>query len=143
MERSREGEAVAGHQVPDHRVSTRRLQNDPAGSRDRRDCALERFLGDESAAIPALRRLFAGLYGLERDAPITLTELIEKVKKHPHGFVMKPQREGGGNNIYGDRVFEALSHMAREELEWHIIMERIQPSTQSITLLKDGQHVEV
>lgn len=43
-------------------------------------------------------------------------------------FVLKPQREGGGNNIYGTDVRDAMLNLkdSRERTAW-ILMERIIP----------------
>jgi hypothetical protein len=41
-------------------------------------------------------------------------EAMRWARQQPAQFVMKPQREGGGNNIYGDDIVEvaiALSHL--------------------------------
>lgn len=50
----------------------------------------------------------------------------------PSHFVLKPQREGGGNNVYGDEVRTALAAMkdSSERSAW-ILMERIVPPMQS------------
>lgn len=32
--------------------------------------------------------------------------MIAKAKANPDGFVLKPQREGGGNNFYGATYFD-------------------------------------
>ena len=46
----------------------------------------------------------------------------------PERFVLKPQREGGGNNVYGLEVREAIKRMkdSEERTAW-ILMERIHP----------------
>lgn len=60
---------------------------------------LERFLSEEDCQT--VRPFFAGLWGLEDlEAPAT-SEIVSKAIKNPDGFVLKPQREGGGNNLYG------------------------------------------
>ncbi|KAK3418514.1 hypothetical protein EUGRSUZ_H04446 [Eucalyptus grandis] len=54
---------------------------------------------------------------------------------------MKPQREGGGNNIYGDDVRETLLRLQREGSEEdaaYILMQRIFPSISPTTLIRDG-----
>lgn len=33
---------------------------------------------------------------------------MELALREPGKFVLKPQREGGGNNLYGDEVADAL-----------------------------------
>ena len=37
------------------------------------------------------------------------TAAVAAARTRPHAFVMKPQREGGGNNIYGEAVKAALA----------------------------------
>ncbi|CAB4055176.1 GSS [Lepeophtheirus salmonis] len=63
---------------------------------------LERFLGKDNPNIQEIRKLFAGLY------PLNLNEegdqTLEMVLNAPEKFVLKPQREGGGNNIYGSDI---------------------------------------
>lgn len=102
-----------------HLAGTKKVQQalaDPA--------VLRRFVSDDEAAL--LETSFAGLYGLEKSSPAT-----EKVKAmavaNPRGFVLKPQREGGGNNLYGDHVATAIKSMTATELEAYILMERIFP----------------
>ena len=46
---------------------------------------------------------------------------------NPASFVLKPQREGGGNNLYGPEVAQAMARMSPSELESYILMERIFP----------------
>ncbi len=46
----------------------------------------------------------AGLWGLDRpDDPDTAAVLAEATAA-PDAYVLKPQREGGGNNLYGQQV---------------------------------------
>jgi hypothetical protein len=54
--------------------------------------AFSRFLTNEKEAA-LLRRHFAGLWALEGEGS---EEIIEKAIADPEGFVLKPQREGGG-----------------------------------------------
>ncbi|KAF1793688.1 Pre-ATP-grasp domain [Phytophthora cactorum] len=85
----------------------------------------------------ALETSFAGLYGLEKDSAT-----IEDVKKmaiaNPRSFVLKPQREGGGNNLYGDEVASAIQKMSPAELESYILMERIFPKENPAVLLRNS-----
>lgn len=47
-------------------------------------------------------QVFAGLYSLDEEdsSREELLQVIERARNSPHAFVMKPQREGGGNNLY-------------------------------------------
>jgi hypothetical protein len=53
-----------------------------------------RFITNEKEA-GLLRRHFAGLWALEGEGS---KEIIEKAIADPEGFVLKPQREGGGKS---------------------------------------------
>lgn len=50
---------------------------------------------------------------------------------NPSRFVLKPQREGGGNNVYGENVKTYLEKIKNsdERSAW-ILMERINPPVQ-------------
>lgn len=37
----------------------------------------------------------------------TLTAIDDAIK-HPEKYVLKPQKEGGGNNIFGEEISEKL-----------------------------------
>lgn len=105
---------------------------------------LERFFtGDEDGAtkVSLLRSVFAGLYSLDPESSgnNALENIKEKVSENPEGFVMKPQREGGGNNIYGTAVVDALRQMTGSELAAHILMERINPPVEECKLVRNGE----
>lgn len=97
--------------------------------------ALRRFVSDEEAVL--LESSFAGLYGLEKESPET-----EKIKQmaiaNPKAFVVKPQREGGGNNLYGDEVADAMKTFSPTELESYILMERIFPKENPAVLVRNS-----
>jgi len=61
----------------------------------------------------------------------------------PERFVLKPQREGGGNNVYGEKVREVLQSMTdpQEQTAW-ILMERIIPPVEKGYMVRpDGPEV--
>ena len=97
--------------------------------------ALERFVADP-AECKQLRACFAGQWSA---APASLPrDVRQRALEKPHAFVLKPQREGGGNNIYGDAVREALESMSPPELSAHVLMELISPAPQRGLLLRHG-----
>lgn len=56
-----------------------------------------------------LRENFCCIYGF--DDPNThenvwfrITQLIKMIRDKPDNYVLKPQREGGGNNFYGKEI---------------------------------------
>lgn len=97
--------------------------------------AVEHFMGARDAV--KLRTCFAGLWGLgpgEND-----DDIIQQVHKDPTNFVMKPQREGGGHNFYGQDVSKKLRELTAEERGAYILMQRILPRTQESVMTRAGQ----
>ncbi len=92
---------------------------------------LEDILPDRER-IARIRHCFAGLSALDS------MEAVELALQSPDDFVLKPQREGGGNNLYAQAMVQALRNMRDEERDGWILMERIHPPTSENTLLRDG-----
>ncbi|CAM8894712.1 unnamed protein product [Rhodiola kirilowii] len=121
--------AVKCPSISYHLSGTKKVQQELA-----KPGVLERFV-DNKEDIAKLRKCFAGLWSLD-DA-----EIIKDAIERPQLYVMKPQREGGGNNIYGDDVREMLLRLRREGSEEnaaYILMQRIFPATSPAILLRDG-----
>lgn len=55
-----------------------------------------RFVQDADA-VRKLRKSFAGLWGLDDEGE---SEILNQAISKPEGFVLKPQREGGGKCCY-------------------------------------------
>lgn len=68
---------------------------------------------------------------------------MARALEHPESFVIKPQREGGGNNIYGEAVADALREMSASERQAHILMERIRPRSLPCTMVRGDTCVTV
>ncbi|XP_050086916.1 glutathione synthetase-like isoform X2 [Anopheles aquasalis] len=86
---------------------------------------LRRFVGSDEAKIEAICDIFTGLYSLDRDEEGD--EAVRLALQDPERYVLKPQREGGGNNVYGADIPAALAAMSGEERSAWILMERIFP----------------
>ena len=91
------------------------------------------------------RDVFAGLYTLdarEIDGNLVTKESFDQVVKdaieNPGKYVMKPHREGGGNNFYNKAISEALETMSPSDLAAYILMDRIVPPAQPAWMLRDG-----
>ncbi|KAL1513808.1 hypothetical protein ABEB36_003167 [Hypothenemus hampei] len=97
---------------------------------------LERFLS-EPKKIAAVKEIFTGLYGLDFDESGDQT--IQMALNDPEKFVLKPQREGGGNNIYGQEVREFMLKLkdSKERTAW-ILMERIHPPISTGYIIRAG-----
>lgn len=81
---------------------------------------LEKFLTVEEAEF--VRSSFVEMHGFEKG---DIESLKEIVYKNPKTYVMKPQREGGGNLLAGEEMVEFLKK--DEDLVDYILMKRINP----------------
>lgn len=99
---------------------------------------LEGLLGEESPHVEALRECFAGLWSL--DGPRG-TEAVQLALEKPKQYVLKPQREGGGNNVYGEDIVPVLR--SGIGLGGYILMQRIFPPLHRTPMLRNGKVSEV
>ncbi|GMM30044.1 glutathione synthase [Martiniozyma asiatica (nom. inval.)] len=60
----------------------------------------------------------------------------------PSNFVLKPQREGGGNNVYRENIPEFLKSLPENEWEGYILMELIHPKVWANSILRNGEIVD-
>jgi glutathione synthetase len=84
-------------------------------------CVLKRFLPSDKSSI--LQSCFANIYPLEDNST------VELALKCPENFVLKPQREGGGNNVFGMDIKTTLESLAVEDRNAYILMQRLNPFT--------------
>uniref|UniRef100_R7W2W2 Glutathione synthetase n=1 Tax=Aegilops tauschii TaxID=37682 RepID=R7W2W2_AEGTA len=121
--------AVKCPSISYHLVGTKKIQQELA-----KPNVLERFL-ENKEEIAKLRQCFAGLWSLDDE------EVVKSAIENPDLFVLKPQREGGGNNIYGLDVREALIRLKKEggdALSAYILMQRIFPKASLASLVRGG-----
>ncbi|XP_020178188.1 glutathione synthetase, chloroplastic isoform X3 [Aegilops tauschii subsp. strangulata] len=112
-----------------HLVGTKKIQQELA-----KPSVLERFLDNEED-IAKLRKCFAGLWSLDNE------EIVKSAIEKPDLFVLKPQREGGGNNLYGHDLRETLIRLKNEQgeaLAAYILMQRIFPRASLTQLVQGG-----
>lgn len=92
---------------------------------------VESFLLDESRGperfnvrdMEELRESWMGMWSLDLD----LEEGVRRARTNALDLVLKPQREGGGNNVYKESIPGFLDGLPREEREAWIAMELIRP----------------
>jgi glutathione synthetase len=93
---------------------------------------VERFLGADEG-LAQVRQSFAGLYEVD-DASVAMV-----LACGGKGFVMKPQREGGGNNIYEGDIPAALASMQdAADRRAYIFMSMIRPPALPSVLVRSG-----
>ncbi len=102
--------------------------------------ALSQFLSPAQCALA--QRHFTGMYGLSPQdvgpAGSASAQAVAAAIAAPHAYVLKPQREGGGNNIYDEALAEALQTWSPEKLSGHVLMQRIQAPQREAYLLRQG-----
>jgi len=121
--------AVKCPSISYHLVGTKKIQQELA-----KPNVLERFL-ENKEEIAKLRKCFAGLWSLDDE------EIVKTAIEKPELFVLKPQREGGGNNIYGLDLRETLTRLQKEggdALAAYILMQRIFPKASLAYLVRGG-----
>ena len=123
-----------------HCVSSRRRKKNSADVGKKRKP--REVLDPEEAA--AVRKSFAGLWSLGPDGEDDedTRRAIEDAIRNPDAYVIKPQREGGGNNIYGKDVRAMLEDAGASDLSAYILMQRIRPARGKSVLVKGGSALE-
>ncbi|MBW0462859.1 hypothetical protein O181_002574 [Austropuccinia psidii MF-1] len=74
-----------------------------------------------------VRSTWAKIYSLESNEGFNLAS----DPSHASSFVLKPQREGGGNNIYGQEIPRFVSNLEEEKRAGYILMSLIQTLNKS------------
>lgn len=104
---------------------------------------LEHFLPHSPASTLAkLRHSFAPQYSMSL-GPDSEGVKIALDPARARNHVLKPQREGGGNNIYRDAIPQFLAKLDQEQYKQYILMELIRPppDAKNTALRSDGEVV--
>jgi glutathione synthase len=99
---------------------------------------LKRFLPDDKVASRVLKT-FAPIYPLDdseagKEARKLATEPSSATK-----YVLKPQREGGGNNVYRKAIPPFLEKLPETHWPAYILMEMIEPPPLKNAILRNGE----
>ncbi|XP_032594668.1 glutathione synthetase isoform X2 [Drosophila grimshawi] len=113
-----------------HLAGTKKVQQALA-----QPAVLERFINDPEE-IKAVGKIFTGLYSLDDNEAGNAN--YEMALQTPQNFVLKPQREGGGNNVYGLDIPDALKRMSRVERSAWILMDLIHPPLSQGYMVRPG-----
>jgi glutathione synthetase len=132
-----------------HLAGTKKVQQELA-----RPGVLEKFFSceetQEKQMVDNMRSAFAGLYSLGEDAtPADLAAIKDAMTGGHARYVLKPQREGGGYNFYGEILAQKLKENVKQaatgelildkKLGEFILMERLFPPQQTAVLLRSGK----
>jgi glutathione synthase len=98
---------------------------------------LNRFVRD-GGSIKDLEKTFTNIFPLDT-SPAGLS--ARKIALDPElckGYVLKPQREGGGNNIYRSAIPQFLKSLPESHWKSFILMEIIKPPPVHNIILRNG-----
>ncbi|XP_038659610.1 glutathione synthetase [Scyliorhinus canicula] len=134
IERSK---AIKCPDIATHLVGTKKIQQELA-----RSGMVEKFLTDCPKSAERIRATFVGLYSIDEGPEGD--EIIKKAVEDPEAFVLKPQREGGGNNIFGEELKQLLGNIKDgPKRSAYILMDRIKPQTVKNYLLHPGSALKL
>ncbi|KAK4106562.1 glutathione synthase [Parathielavia hyrcaniae] len=102
--------------------------------------ALRRFVPDDNEpAYAALWKTFTNIYPLDATAAGLEARRLATDPEACKRYVMKPQREGGGNNFYRTAIPQRLGEIPKEHWGSYILMELITPPPVVNTILRNGK----
>ncbi|XP_032897692.1 glutathione synthetase-like isoform X1 [Amblyraja radiata] len=129
--------AIKCPNIATHLVGTKKIQQELV-----REGVLEKFLPEDPAAVERIRATFVGLYSIDEGPEGD--EIIAKALADPESYVLKPQREGGGNNIFGEELRQVLGGIKdKASRSAYILMDRIKPQVVKNYLLQSGASVKL
>ncbi|MCP4755301.1 MAG: glutathione synthase [Proteobacteria bacterium] len=100
---------------------------------------LRRFATEEE--VVRIADTFVGLHTLDEKVGDASADRI--ACRFPGDYVLKPQREGGGNNLYDSEMVERLQSLDGDQRQAYILMERIQSPAHASLLVVEGVAADV
>ncbi|RPA71635.1 glutathione synthetase [Ascobolus immersus RN42] len=97
---------------------------------------LERFLSQRDAE--KVRSTFAMIYPLDDSELGRKAQELALNPETAQHYVLKPQREGGGNNVYRGKIPGFLQSIGKDKWPGYILMELIEPPSISNVVLRNG-----
>ena len=85
-------------------------------------------------------KIFARMHSLDEtiETPEGELKALAWAVKNPDKYVLKPQREGGGNNYFGRDIPKKLADMQPQEQDAYVLMEKIEAETHPANLVVNG-----
>lgn len=105
---------------------------------------VRKFLPDtDESELEKLLSTFVKIYPLDGSEEGQAARKL--ALEQPHNFVLKPQREGGGNNVYKENIPGHLKSLPESEWGAYILMELIHPPTHKNRIIRnsDVHHEEI
>jgi len=99
---------------------------------------MEKFISEQNAIY--MRQFFAAQYAMGAKASDDGLRAMESAILDGSKWVLKPQREGGGNNMYGATLSNYLcTHRDDPVLSGYVLMQRIFPQNNTTLFLRKGE----
>lgn len=99
---------------------------------------IEKFTADKTVA-DSIRATFVDLHAITED---NLEDIIQLIYAKAEYYVLKPQREGGGNNIYKEDIKKFVETLSdKKELMGYILMKLVKPYTAENYVIKAGNNI--
>lgn len=120
--------------LPTHLAGTKKIQQVLTNPQ-----LLKLFLNEQDIAV--VRSAFAQIYPLDVSIAFAGKTMLAKEAAilQPEQFVLKPQREGGGFNLYGEELRQCLQNLPTEAGNAYILMERLYPPVSQGWGLREGK----
>ncbi|ONH67729.1 Glutathione synthetase [Cyberlindnera fabianii] len=97
---------------------------------------LSKFVTDETHK-KQLESTFVKIWPLDKSDEGLIARKL--ANEEPERFVLKPQREGGGNNVYKKDIPGFLAKLPEEEWNAYILMELIHPPLHKNKVVREGK----
>jgi glutathione synthase len=92
-----------------------------------------------------ISRFFARIYYVKEMSKEERTSIFSEIRSEPQKYIVKPQKEGGGNNYYNEEILKLLPAEDQEienlnpELNNSLIMQRISPPESDAYVLHENK----
>lgn len=96
---------------------------------------LETFLNKQECQL--VSSVFAGLYSLD-DSVQGSSNYQKALTNSDKLYVLKSNREGGGNNVYGNKIPDYLNSLTVQERTRYILMDLIVPPSHTSFMVREG-----
>ncbi|KAI1633309.1 hypothetical protein F4809DRAFT_623940 [Biscogniauxia mediterranea] len=100
---------------------------------------LGRYISSGTASISDLLSTFTNIYPLDETESGLKARKLATDPETCKAYVLKPQREGGGNNIYRSAIPQFLKTIPESHWPSYILMELITPPPIRNTILRTGK----
>ncbi|KAL2887232.1 Glutathione synthetase [Ceratocystis lukuohia] len=99
---------------------------------------LGQFVDEDAVETALLRETFTNIYPMDTSAAGLAARKMALDPELCQAFVLKPQREGGGNNIYRSAIPAYLQSIPEETWGSYILMKLITPPPVTNVILRNG-----